>query len=120
MGEALLGSLFTGLLALITAVILKVVDRKNNKPKEDSDREDKVNAGIRLDLERKEKEILSLKLEIKELETDLDAQKAAYWSLFEKFMEIRVLARTILIKDGWTANDADAMLPNLNEQRKEI
>lgn len=118
MGEALLGSLFTGVLALITAVVLKIVDRKNNKPKEDSDREDKVNSGLRSDLERKETEISSLKAELKELESAMDEQKAIYWSLFEKFMEVRILARSILLKNGWTVEDVDAMIPTVTERDK--
>lgn len=74
--------------------------------------EEKVNEGLRADIVRKEGELSTLKEEIKRIEDLLDNQRKAYWELYDNYMELKIVAKSILLRNGWTLDEIEATIAN--------
>ena len=81
------------------------------KAKDKEAKEEALSSGLRLDLARKEQENALLKKEVDSIESERDHWRQQYWILYEEYMSVRVVARTILIKAGWTEDQVDEILP---------
>ena len=92
-------------------VVGKILEKKTESGSKKISHEEIVNTGLRDDIARKEKEIVDLKAELRQAEELADEQRKRYWDLYEKYVEIKVLAKSILLKNGWTLEEIDNTMP---------
>lgn len=89
----------------------KVMEKRIATGSKKATHEESVNVGLRDDIVRKEKEIIALKAELRMAEDLADEQRKRYWELYESYVEIKVLAKSILLKNGWTLEDIENTIP---------
>ena len=109
------------LIAIATAIGLllgKVLDKFLARTKDQIDKDTSISSGLRQDLDRKETELANLKIELREIDTDMDLYRTAYWEIREKYSALRIYARQVLQTAGWSSENIDAAIPPLPELPK--
>lgn len=84
---ALIG-LFSGGLA---TAILKILEKYLGKEKAKQDHEADMRTELRVDLDRKIKELNCLRAELRDIETELNQWRIDYWHLYESFFQLKIL-----------------------------
>ncbi len=96
---------------LVGVIAGKVLEKRTESGGKKVSHEETVNVGLRDDITRKEKEIIGLKAELRQAEVLADEQRKRYWDLYESYVEIKVLAKSILLKNGWSLEEIDSTIP---------
>lgn len=112
--DGLLYALITGAASIITILVSKGIERLIAKSADQATREQNLDAGIRVDLGRKDLEITNLKTELREVEKQLDVLSVKYLGLIEKIYKLRMMTSGLLLAAGKTQEEIDAILPEIS------
>lgn len=112
--DGLLYALITAAASIITIFVSKGIERLIAKSADQATREQNLDAGIRVDLGRKDLEITNLKTELREVEKQLDVLSVKYLGLIEKIYKLRMMTSGLLLAAGKTQEEIDAILPQIS------
>ena len=112
--DGLLYALITGAASIVTILVSKGIERLIAKSADQTTREQNLDAGIRVDLGRKDLEITNLKTELREVEKQLDVLSVKYLGLIEKIYKLRMMTSGLLLAAGKTQEEIDAILPEIS------
>jgi hypothetical protein len=112
--DGLLYALITAAASIITILVSKGIERLIAKSADQATREQNLDAGIRVDLGRKDLEITNLKTELREVELELDTLRIKYLGLIEKIYKLRMMTSGLLLAAGKTQEEIDAILPEIS------
>lgn len=112
--DGLLYALITAAASIITLLVSKGIERLIAKSADQATREQNLDAGIRVDLGRKDLEITNLKTELREVELELDTLRIKYLGLIEKIYKLRMMTSGLLLAAGKTQEEIDAILPEIS------
>ncbi len=112
--DGLLYALITAAASIITIFVSKGIERLIAKSADQATREQNLDAGIRVDLGRKDLEITNLKTELREVEKQLDVLSVKYLGLIEKIYKLRMMTSGLLLAAGKTQEEIDAILPEIS------
>lgn len=112
--DGLLYALITAAASIITILVSKGIERLIAKSADQATREQNLDAGIRVDLGRKDLEITNLKTELREVEKQLDVLSVKYLGLIEKIYKLRMMTSGLLLAAGKTQEEIDAILPEIS------
>lgn len=112
--DGLLYAIITAAASIITILVSKGIERLIAKSADQATREQNLDAGIRVDLGRKDLEITNLKTELREVELELDTLRIKYLALIEKIYKLRMMTSGLLLASGKTQEEIDAILPEIS------
>lgn len=112
--DGLLYALITAAASIITIFVSKGIEHLIAKSADQATREQNLDAGIRVDLGRKDLEITNLKTELREVEKQLDVLSVKYLGLIEKIYKLRMMTSGLLLAAGKTQEEIDAILPEIS------
>ena len=112
--EGLLIALAAGAASVVSVIAKSRYDKNNAK----FTHEENINEGLRNDLVRKESEITNLKKELRDAEDLLDLQRKNLWELEDSYMQLKILAKSILLRNGWTLEEVEITISTGNPTRQ--
>ncbi|AWN04026.1 hypothetical protein PBI_PEREGRIN_201 [Rhodococcus phage Peregrin] len=112
--EGLLIALAAGAASVVSVIAKSRYDKYNAK----FTHEENINEGLRNDLVRKESEITNLKKELRDAEDLLDLQRKNLWELEDSYMQLKILAKSILLRNGWTLEEVEITMSTGNPTRQ--
>lgn len=85
---------------ILAGLFLKLLEHFLGKAKSKADSDSGMRSELRLELERKYKEIAALKVDLAVAEQQADTWRSRYWNIYELFYKIRVAAIRLLAGAG--------------------
>ena len=119
MSEAVVISLIGVFSGVFATAILKILEKFLGKAKEKADADSGIRSELRLELDRKIDDVKNLKKEIRDLEAEVDRWKADYWSLFDTFFQLRMLAKIMAYTDPEASAKIESFLAPHEAKLKE-
>ncbi|MBY4400714.1 hypothetical protein HQO26_05235 [Rhodococcus fascians] len=92
-------ALIGGVAAIISGILLKMLEHVLNKKKQKLDELTQIRNELRTDLTMSRKETKDLRDELDAMETQMDSLKGMYWSLYENFERYKVAHPDIMPPD---------------------
>lgn len=107
MSEAVIIAIIGAVASLVAALFLKILEKGLGRAKERQDRAGVFRNELRTELERAAEERKALKEELDLTEKSEDRWRRQYWSLFERFFRIRLIAILLAKDDDQSRSEID-------------